>query len=317
MENHGMFGSSAPANGSVLQDFLNRVFRCRHRRKTYPFTPKGEKQCYAVCLDCGQRLGSDMQVIDTSPKTASPSREAPRETIRDSQAHQSRPTAPTRRETVVNHSPAPDPELQNWKYNLLWVGLFVVGLSGGLYFSGQIRLTPNIYTAQAPAQLVSAPSSKSLRTEQAPEPQGVSSSNTGKQISAAISTVSSGPKPEAAKPRARAAISAPEDITGSNQTWRLGGKSPFVVLGLEAPAVLELSEHPARLGVLIQSGSLFTVPRGTAIKVREEANGVVKILILEGSMAGREGWAHASQVRPMRHRSSEPPAEELHQTTNR
>jgi hypothetical protein len=121
---------------------------------------------------------------------------------------------------------------------------------------------------------------------------------------AAIPSVPSGPKSGAIKTPGRFPFSASEDLAGSNRTWRLEGKSSVVILGIEASAVLELSEHPGRMGDLIQSGSLFTVPRGTAIKVGETANGVMKILILEGSMAGREGWVQASQVSP-RYRSSE------------
>src|SRR5690348_10231800 len=114
MENSAMLQSSPKATGSALENLVNRLFRCRHRRKTFPFTPKGEDQCYAVCLDCGQRLGADLQVME--PDTAETAAPGP----------------------VANNSSWSDPDLRHWLYDLLWVGLFAVGLSGGLYFSGQI-----------------------------------------------------------------------------------------------------------------------------------------------------------------------------------
>jgi hypothetical protein len=67
-------------------------------------------------------------------------------------------------------------------------------------------------------------------------------------------------------------------------------------------ATLELSQHPERLGKLIRNGSLFTVPRGTAIKLlqgkRLENQFVIKVLITEGSKVGQEGWAQTWQVSP-------------------
>ena len=85
---------------------------------------------------------------------------------------------------------------------------------------------------------------------------------------------------------------------------QLRGKSSLVLLGMEAGVIHDLSQHPDRLPELIQSGMLFTAPRGTAIDLREREDGIVKVVILEGSMAGREGWVRASQVRG-RDRSSD------------
>src|SRR6516225_638885 len=45
------------------QGILNRVFRCSHRRKSRPITPRGGGQAYAVCLDCGTRLAYDLDAI--------------------------------------------------------------------------------------------------------------------------------------------------------------------------------------------------------------------------------------------------------------
>ena len=82
----------------------------------------------------------------------------------------------------------------------------------------------------------------------------------------------------------------------SQSNRRLQGKSSLVILGIDEPAIQELSEHPSRLPELVQDGSLFTAPRGTAVEVQESADGVFKVLVMEGAMAGREGWVSGSQV---------------------
>jgi hypothetical protein len=69
-----------------------------------------------------------------------------------------------------------------------------------------------------------------------------------------------------------------------------------VVLALDAVAALELQKHPESLAQLVRNGSLFSVPDGTAITMQENKNGVIKVLIMEGAMAGREGWAPAGQA---------------------
>ena len=300
MENSGMLGSGAKATGSVVQNLLNQVFRCRHRHKTFPFTPRGEERCYAVCLDCGQRLGSDMQVIETAPKV-----DSSHETRR---AGVERFSVPIRPGTVVKEPSPPDRGQRNWRYNSLWIGLvFVFGLSGGLYFSGQIHANHTVPTPaqpSVPSASLESPIEKQKRVIHPP-----SSPNGGDKTLLTMATVPSGAEPGARKERGRIAFSASEDIARSNHTWRVESKSSIVILGLEAPAVFELSEHPGRLEELVQSGSLFTVPRGTAIQVREVENAAIKVLILKGSMAGREGWVQASQVTP-RYRLAEGPRRE-------
>jgi len=88
----------------------------------------------------------------------------------------------------------------------------------------------------------------------------------------------------------------------SNQVLHLEGKGSVIVLGREVGAALELSQHPERLSRLIKRGSLFTVSRGTAIKLlqRDKLGGpsVIKVLIVNGSKVGQEGWAQTSQVSP-------------------
>jgi hypothetical protein len=85
-----------------------------------------------------------------------------------------------------------------------------------------------------------------------------------------------------------------------NRVLRLEGKGSVIVLGRKAVVALELAQHPGRLRKLIRRGALFTVPRGTPIKViqgdRLGNKAVVKVRLMAGSMVGREGWAQTSQI---------------------
>jgi len=82
----------------------------------------------------------------------------------------------------------------------------------------------------------------------------------------------------------------------------LDGNGSVIVLGREAGAALELSQHPERIRKLIQNGSLFTVPRATAIKLVQGSRLgnqlVIKVLIMDGSKAGQEGWVKTWPVSP-------------------
>jgi hypothetical protein len=103
---------------------------------------------------------------------------------------------------------------------------------------------------------------------------------------------------ETIEPDSTSASAAPR----SNHVARLQGKGSVIVLGREAVVALELSQHPKMLSKLIRTGSLFTVTRGTAVKLlqgnRLENRFVVKVRITEGSMAGQEGWAQTWQISP-------------------
>ena len=287
MENREASADNPKSTDSALQNLLNRVFRCRHRRKTFPFTPRGEDQCYAVCLDCGQRLGADLHEIGTALPSEKASLPKPSSAPSPSQAERSRASAP-------------DFGLRNWKFDLLWVGLFVVGLSGGLYLTDRIR--QSALQRAVPENRLSPAACSDMQTVSLRS--GGAAPSIPKAVAETRAAAPSVPK-AVAETRAAAPVpppvrkSAPADGAESRQvTSRLVSKSSVAVLGLEAAAVAELSEHPGRLGDLIQSGSLFTVPSGTPIRVLETENGVLKVEILEGSMAGRAGWARPSQVMP-------------------
>jgi hypothetical protein len=91
-------------------------------------------------------------------------------------------------------------------------------------------------------------------------------------------------------------------IPRSNGVLRLEGKGPVIVLGRKAVVALELAQHPERLRKLIRRGSLFTVPRGTPIRLlqgnRLGNRSVIKVKLLAGSMVGQVGWAQTSQISP-------------------
>src|SRR2546428_10460094 len=62
----------------MIDSIYNILFRCRHRRTTFPLSPvsrpgapQGDK--YVVCLDCGKRLPYDwerMRIGTPAPETA-------------------------------------------------------------------------------------------------------------------------------------------------------------------------------------------------------------------------------------------------------
>jgi hypothetical protein len=120
----------------------------------------------------------------------------------------------------------------------------------------------------------------------------------------ATPAVSTEPKPKpitVKSPIESDSASAPA-TSQSSQVLRLEGEGSVIVLGREAGAALELSQHPESLSKLIRRGSLFTVSRGTSIqRLQGNRSGnkfVVKVRIVEGSMMGQEGWAQTRQISP-------------------
>jgi hypothetical protein len=89
---------------------------------------------------------------------------------------------------------------------------------------------------------------------------------------------------------------APAHTVGPKPTLRLRNKGAAVVLAREPSVALALQQHPSTLGKLTQSGSLFTVASGTAVNASQRESGVIKVVIIEGAMAGQEGWVQAWQA---------------------
>jgi hypothetical protein len=79
---------------------------------------------------------------------------------------------------------------------------------------------------------------------------------------------------------------------------RLRGDHSLVVLAVDQAAALRLGRGTQSLIELIRQGSVFSVPAGTAVSVLWLENGLIRVRILDGPMAGREGWAQPRQMVP-------------------
>jgi hypothetical protein len=80
-----LLGRQGAAKGvRMINEVMNFVFRCSHRRITRPFSPRTNQgnmlsNVYVVCLDCGRQLEYDWtemrvgkpvaRVVETSAKT--------------------------------------------------------------------------------------------------------------------------------------------------------------------------------------------------------------------------------------------------------
>jgi hypothetical protein len=153
--------------------------------------------------------------------------------------------------------------LRKWTREGVWLGLLAAGFAGGIFYSGRQRAGPeNRVTTHA---------------ARAPQPELTA-------IPAALPDAS-GPMPapvgEAHRP---------------TPTPRLESDGRTVVLAHEAAAALEVAQHPGKLPELVQSGSLFSVSRGTPVRIVEKQRTVVDVVITGGPLAGQQGWVAASRV---------------------
>lgn len=156
--------------------------------------------------------------------------------------------------------------LRKWTREGLWLGLGLVaaGFGGGIFYSGQRHALPQTLTSKTPAP---------------PFPKLEESS-----IVAAVPTAA-GPMPPP--------LAEPHRITPAA---RLESDARFIVLAYEAADALAVAQHPTKLPDLVQNGSLFSVSRGTPVRVVEKRQGVTRVVITGGSMAGQEGWVSAARV---------------------
>lgn len=88
---------------STLQRILNHIFRCSHRHKSHPLTPRGEDQCYSACLDCGKRILQDRPFEPNSASQEVP--QGRKDEIRE--IGKRKPRVAERCEAVRNASPPP------------------------------------------------------------------------------------------------------------------------------------------------------------------------------------------------------------------
>ena len=302
MNSTGKIIGAGGGSDARLQRILNRVFRCSHRRQSRPITPKGETQAYAVCLDCGTRLAYDLKAmrVGTSVLESSLDRQNPEGKKENKVLSIPAPgfivSASRRWETLQNYSREFRRELGARRP--LWLGLLAMSLAGGSLYLLNRKAGPEILYAPEPARpLPSAGPEKSSPnlpgeergTESAPAP------DTTQPV--APPTVSLEPESTTEKETIAPDPTSGSEVPESNPVLRLDGKGSVIVLGRGEVPALELSQHPDRLSKLIRNGSVFTVPRGTAIKLIQGDRLVIKVLILEGSMVGQEGWAQPWQAR--------------------
>jgi len=287
-------------NGAWLQRILNRVFRCSHRRQTRPMTPKGEDQAYAVCLDCGARIAYDLSAIRAEAsalgsRLARQTSEPGKEKVLDIPAQDSIPSAPERWQMLSR-----DLSQFHREFGTTAVlGLLAIGLAGGLFYLLNHWAEPKNVTAPKHARPLppaeSVKSAPSLPTEQ-PDTEVVPAPPTTEPL--ASPSASTEPTSTSGKTTIGGESTSVSGSARSNEVLRLEGKGSVIVLGRNAATALELSQHPTRLGRLTRRGSLFTVPRGTAVKLLQENGSVAKVLIMRGSKAGQAGWVETWQTQP-------------------
>ncbi|HLK46609.1 MAG TPA: hypothetical protein VKT49_00665 [Bryobacteraceae bacterium] len=107
---------------------------------------------------------------------------------------------------------------------------------------------------------------------------------------AAKRTVSSPPKISSPKPVLRPRAGTPAGGV------RLRSRSSVVIVASNQFQAQEIGRRSRRLGELIQGGSLFSISNGTAVAVEEQMDGVAKVRILQGAMAGKQGWVPNAEI---------------------
>jgi hypothetical protein len=283
---------------SWLISILNRVFQCSHRRQSRPITPRGGGQTYAVCLDCGTRVAYDLSGMraEASVLRISLGRQTPevgKEEIFDIPEHQFLAPAPGRQERMSQDSGRFHRDFGT--IAVLCIG--VISLAGGLlYLPNRPAGLKNVTQSRARPSPRAAPAKSSPSrpaeedaVEVFPDPPGTAP---------AAPTVSFEPLSTTGGKTIELESGSPSAGPGSNSgSGRLEGDGSVIVLAREAMSAIELSQHPETLSKLIRRGSLFTVPRGTEIKLLQGNGLVTKVRITEGSRAGQEGWAQPGQAR--------------------
>jgi hypothetical protein len=291
------------ASDSCLLRVLNRIFRCSHRSQSRPITPRGGGQTFVVCLDCGMHLAYDLNAMRVERSV--PGNSLDRQTSErgkkkapDIQSPGSVSSAPARRETMRNDSRRR--RLDFGTIAVLCIG--AMSLAGAFLYSPSWPIGPKHLTAadrarpSLPADSVKSSPSLPVQesvTEMALAPESVP---------LAAPTVSTEPKPIMGKNTIESDSTSAPAIPRSTQVLRLEGKGALIVLGRKAEVAMELAQHPESLRKLIRRGSLFTVPRGTPIKLlqgnRSGNRFVIKVQLMAGSMVGHEGWAQTWQISP-------------------
>ena len=299
----GMINGADGESESWLVGILNRVVRCSHRRHSRPITPRGGGQSYAVCLDCGTRIAYDLNAmrVETSVPGSSLNRqtsERGKERVLDIPEDGPMPSA-------VAHW------VRMWD-DLGWprrnFGTVVVVCLGAMSLAVALLHSPNRpagakhpRTADQAGPSLPADAVKSLPSLPVQE-SGTEMALAPQSATLATPTVPKEPKPIMEQETIESDSSSAPATLRSNRVLRLKGKGAVIVLGRRARVALELAQHPERLRKLIRRGALFTVPRGTPIKLVQGnrlGNGlVIKVRLMAGSRVGQEGWAQTWQISP-------------------
>jgi hypothetical protein len=291
------------ASDSCLLRLLNRIFRCAHRSQSRPITPRGGGQTFAVCLDCGMQLAYDLNAMRVETSVPG-SRRDPQTSKKGKkkafgiQSRGSDPSAPACRETMRNDSRRRPRDFGT----IAVLCLGAMSLAGAFLYSpnrpaGTKHLT-NAERARPPLPADSAKSSPSL-----PVQESVTEMSLAQQSAPlAPPTVSTEPKPIMERNTIESDSTSAPAIARSNQALRLEGTGSLIMLGRRAEVAMELAQHPESLRKVIRRGSLFTVPRGTPIKLlqgnRLGNRFVIEVQLMAGSMVGQEGWAQTWQISP-------------------
>ena len=101
-------------------------------------------------------------------------------------------------------------------------------------------------------------------------------------------------------PRKKAAVSAAEHapLTPKPRSHRsqtqgdilLRSKSSVVIVASNQVAAEQIRRGSRRLDQLIHDGAVFSISSGTAVALEAKTDGVVRVRILQGAMAGKQGW---------------------------
>jgi hypothetical protein len=184
-------------------------------------------------------------------------------------------------------------ESKTWRWAeriaLAMLGLAILLSITGIVITGSRRPASRLTTSAVPAG--NPPHHEASQPATSPPKHTVTAPEQNAEASVATArVVQSVPLPPrgAGEPRRGAG--------GPNRGIRLRGRGSVVILAVAEADAAELLRHPNRLGDLIQSGSVFSVPNGTAAAIAETHAGLAQVHVLDGAFQGRDGWVRADQV---------------------
>ena len=91
-------------------------------------------------------------------------------------------------------------------------------------------------------------------------------------------------------------------LPARSQPTRPGGdvylrsRNSVVIVASNQSAAQAFGRRSRRLEDLIHDGALFSISNGTAVAVEQEGDGVARVRILQGAMAGKQGWVPDAEI---------------------